>query len=919
MATLTRPLIQRAPDVAPPRPAPAPQAKPAVRPPTALAGLPVSQPQDAGEREATRVAQRVVAMPAQAQSASGARFAGQVPGKGGPGAGAKANPAPAVVSGGGQPLPAAVRRFMEPRFQADFSAVRIHTDEAAAQQSRRLNAAAFTVGHQIFFGKGAFQPDSAAGRELIAHELTHTIQQGAAPQRQVQRQLASAVDTQVHETAPAGGAIQRLGISDAVDYFADHANAIPGFSLVSLLLGRNPISGRAVDRSAANVLRAVIELMPGGALITRALDAHGIIDRVAGWVMTQLSALANIGRSIVDGVKAFLDSLSWTDIFSLGSLWDRAVRLVTEPINQIVSFVKGLVGGIVDIIKEVILRPIGRLAQGLRGYPLLCAVLGFDPVTGDAVPRTPAALIGGFMTLIGQEEIWQRIQEGNAIARAYAWFQNAMAGVVGMVRQIPQLFMQAFTSLQLADLVQLPTAFARVVGTFASFVGQFISWAGNTIWDLLEIVFSVVAPNLMVYLRRAAGALRTIIRNPIGFVQNLVRAGMTGLRQFATNFLGHLRGALIGWLTGALSGAGLYIPQAFTLVEVFKFVASVLGLTYARIREKLVRATSETAVKAMEVGVDIVVTLVRDGPAAAWGQLMQSLSNLREMVMEQVMAFVQQRIVQAAITRLVSMLSPAGAFIQAIIAIYNTIMFFVERMQQIAQVAAAMIDSISAIAAGSIAAAANRVETTMAGLLTLVISFLARLVGLGRVSDAIQGIVQRVRAPIDAAIDRVIGWIVNLAKRVVGSVRNAAGRVMNWLGIRKPVAIDGESHTLSLKSEGGRSQVILASTPTEYRAAIAKVKIKPDDPKVTEKEDARTKALGVVTRLETAMTAAQAGGPAADTAAQGIDGLMGELATHTVKFMGKPTGGKSTPPIYGGTGPGGFGVSVGVERLTKDH
>ena len=432
MATLTRPLIQRAPDVAPPRPAPAPQATPPVRTPSALAGLPVSQPQDAGEREAARVAQRVVAMPAQPQSASGARFAGSVPG---------AKPAPSAVSGGGQPLPAAVRQFMEPRFKADFSAVRIHTDEAAAQQSRRLNAAAFTVGHQIFFAKGAFQPDSAAGRELIAHELTHTIQQGAAPQRQVQRQLAGAAPglaldaaaTQVRETVPAGSAIQRLGLSDAVDYFADHANAIPGFSLVSLLLGRNPISGRAVDRSAANVLRAVIELMPGGALITRALDAHGIIDRVASWVMTQLGALASIGRSIVDGVKAFLDSLSWTDIFSLGSLWDRAVRLVTGPIDQVVSFVKGLVSGVVAIIKEVILRPIGRLAQGLRGYPLLCAVLGFDPVTGDPVPRTPAALIGGFMTLIGQEEIWQRIQEGNAIARAYAWFQNAMAGVMGFV------------------------------------------------------------------------------------------------------------------------------------------------------------------------------------------------------------------------------------------------------------------------------------------------------------------------------------------------------------------------------------------------------------------------------------------------------------------------------------------------------
>jgi hypothetical protein len=130
------------------------------------------------------------------------------------------------------------------------------------------------------------------------------------------------------------------------------------------------------------------------------------------------------------------------------------------------------------------------------------------------------------------------------------------------------------------------------------------------------------------------------------------------------------------------------------------------------------------------------------------------------------MTFVRERVVQAAITRLLTSLNPAGAFIQAIIATYNTIMFFVERMRQIGQVVAAYIDSIAAIAAGNIGTAANRVETTMAGLLTLVISFLARIAGLGRVSDAVVNIVNRVRAPIDRALDRVIEWIVNMARRI---------------------------------------------------------------------------------------------------------------------------------------------------------
>jgi len=83
----------------------------------------------------------------------------------------------------GSPLPLGVRQFMEPRFNADFSGVKIHTGDKAARLNRQLSANAFAVGNNIYFGKDKFQPESHAGRELIAHELTHTLQQGAVLRR----------------------------------------------------------------------------------------------------------------------------------------------------------------------------------------------------------------------------------------------------------------------------------------------------------------------------------------------------------------------------------------------------------------------------------------------------------------------------------------------------------------------------------------------------------------------------------------------------------------------------------------------------------------------------------------------------------------------------------------------------------------
>ncbi len=83
-----------------------------------------------------------------------------------------------VLRSPGQPLDAATRAFFEPRFGMDFSAVRMHTDAKAAESAQAVNALAYTVGHEVVFGAGQYAPQSAEGRRLIAHELTHTIQHG---------------------------------------------------------------------------------------------------------------------------------------------------------------------------------------------------------------------------------------------------------------------------------------------------------------------------------------------------------------------------------------------------------------------------------------------------------------------------------------------------------------------------------------------------------------------------------------------------------------------------------------------------------------------------------------------------------------------------------------------------------------------
>jgi hypothetical protein len=84
------------------------------------------------------------------------------------------------VHGGGAPLAKDAQDFFEPRFGVDLSHVRVQTGSQAAGVARQLEARAFTVGNNITFGAGQYQPSSSEGRRLIAHELTHVIQQGGA-------------------------------------------------------------------------------------------------------------------------------------------------------------------------------------------------------------------------------------------------------------------------------------------------------------------------------------------------------------------------------------------------------------------------------------------------------------------------------------------------------------------------------------------------------------------------------------------------------------------------------------------------------------------------------------------------------------------------------------------------------------------
>ena len=89
--------------------------------------------------------------------------------------------AESVLRSPGVPLDVRTRCFMESRFQRDLSHVRVHSDDVAAESAAQVHAKAYTVGSHIAFGVGHYAPNSSKGRSLLAHELTHVLQQPSQP------------------------------------------------------------------------------------------------------------------------------------------------------------------------------------------------------------------------------------------------------------------------------------------------------------------------------------------------------------------------------------------------------------------------------------------------------------------------------------------------------------------------------------------------------------------------------------------------------------------------------------------------------------------------------------------------------------------------------------------------------------------
>jgi len=274
-------------------------------------------------------------------------------------------------------------------------------------------------------------------------------------------------------------------------------------------------------------------------------------------------------------------------------------------------------------------------------------------------------------------------------------------------------------------------------------------------------------------LAKAASVVADIISDPIGFLGNLVSAVMRGLENFMGNIDKHLEQGLMEWLFGALSGAGLQMPEKFDLRGIIGIVLQVLGLTYANFRARAVAIVGEPAVNALEKTAEVFKIIMTQGISGLWDFIKEKVLDLKSMVMDAVLSYIKERVLIAGVTWIIGLLNPVSAFFKACKAIYDIVMFFINRGSQIMALVNAIIDSIAAIAKGQLDNATKWVENALAKAIPVAIGFLAALLGLGDISGTIRKFIERAQQPVNKAIDWVIGKAAKGVKMLGQSVAQA--------------------------------------------------------------------------------------------------------------------------------------------------
>ncbi|WP_194976395.1 eCIS core domain-containing protein [Aquiflexum lacus] len=602
------------------------------------------------------------------------------------------------------------------------------------------------------------------------------------------------------------------------------ADRFPGYPLLTKLLGSDPLTGEEVTSTTAEKIEDFLILI-GKEKELEKMKEEGTLQETAAWIDTEL---ANLNFSFAE-IKSLFES-AW-NAFSLDDLrnplvaFTRTIAIFEPFTTRVFVLAVNVAIKVLEIIKKALMSQLSEFAREQQGFHLMTVILGQDPFTDEVVERNPENVIRGFMGLLpGGEEQFQQMKQTGAIEQTTSRIDAAVEELGFTVQYIVGLFIGLWDSFTIDDVFNPFGAFVRIIETLSSPILRlfdFIVRIVRIIVEVLLVIMNFPIDTINSIIANAAQAFEDIKNDPIGFIKNLLRAVKQGFVQFFENILNHLLGGLRDWLFGELATAGIDPPTDMSFQSILDFVLNVLGITMENIWSRLALKIGQERVDQIRGALDRlsgIWTFIKDvwerGPIAIWEYVQEQLSNLWNMVVEQVKNWTITRIIQQVTARILSMLDPSGimAVVNSFIAFYRAVQSFIEKLRAMLEIVNSFVAGVANIARGSIGDAANYLENAMARAIPVIIGFLANQVGLRGLGEKVGEMIEALREKVNAAID----WLIDKALSAGGALmqmgRDAADSILGWLGFRKRFTLaNGEQHEVFFQDESEEADIMVAS------------------------------------------------------------------------------------------------------------
>lgn len=379
---------------------------------------------------------------------------------------------PSVIAAGfsgGSPVARTVRDRIEPALGTDLSGMRVHTGPTAAQAATSVGARAFTVGNDVVLGRGESPHDVA----LMAHEATHVVQQTWG--RIALAREESEDDSWIPEAV--------------LEEIRSLVRAVPGYDLVAIAIGQDPLTGRPVSLDLDNAVETLLLAGPFGPGVAAVLKAMDLLSSAWSVVTSTLAAhnvtITRVGQDI---------EAAWERL-SIRSLPSTNAAMVRGYINAFLADIRAAISDLVDQLIAAVRAAVVPLVEPYLvegalapAWNLAIKVMHYNPLTGTEVNATTVEIIGDFLTLIGQDEVLAQMTERGTLQQTADWVDAQIATFLSLIGRASALFGDAWDAISPANLPNLLDTLPDLANRAVALFGDVVAFGSTLIAQVLVFV-----------------------------------------------------------------------------------------------------------------------------------------------------------------------------------------------------------------------------------------------------------------------------------------------------------------------------------------------------------------------------------------------------------------------------------------------